>query len=88
MAGSLSSCVIKDEESFCLADSATTHTIFKNQKYFLNLTLAKANVNTISGASAIIEGSRRANLVLPNGTCLFIENALFSTRSKRNLLSF
>ena len=27
-------------------------------------------------------------MMLPNGTCLSIENAMFSTRSKRNLLSF
>ena len=88
MAGSLSLCDMKDEESFCLADSATTHTILKNKAYFSHLTLAKANVNTISGASDIIEGSGRASIMLPNGACLLIENAMFSPRSKRNLLSF
>ena len=88
MASSLSSCVIKNKESFCLADSATTHTILKNKAYFSHLTLAKANVNKISGASDIIEGSGRASIVLPNGTCLLIKNAMFSTRSKKNLLSF
>ncbi|XP_074336380.1 uncharacterized protein LOC141673528 [Apium graveolens] len=88
MVSSLSSCVIKNEESFCLADNATIHTILKNKAYFSHLTLAKANVNTISGASDIIEGSGRASIELPNGTCLLIKSAIFSTRSKRNLLSF
>ena len=88
MASSLSSCVLKDDESLCLADSATTHTILKNQKYFSHLILAKANVNTIYGASDLIESSRRANIVLPNGTRFPIDDAIFSTISKRYLLSF
>ena len=72
----------------CLADSATTHTILRNQKYFLNLTLLKANVNTISGLADLIEGSSRAMILLPNNTRICISDALYSSRSKRNLLSF
>lgn len=49
-------------EIFSLADSATTHTILKDKKYFQSLTLIKAKVNTISGSSNIIEGSGRANI--------------------------
>ena len=49
----------KDGE-LCLVDSATTHTILKNPKFFLNLQIAKANVSTISGITDIIEGSGRA----------------------------
>ncbi len=41
-------------EDFCLADSATTHTIFKDKKYFQQLSLSKAYVNTISGSSNLI----------------------------------
>ena len=33
----------------CRADSATTHTILRNQKYFSHITLVETNVNTISG---------------------------------------
>ncbi|XP_074336580.1 uncharacterized protein LOC141673737 [Apium graveolens] len=88
MASSLTSCAIKDETSLCLADNATTHTTLKNQKYFSHLLLAKANVNTISGASDLIKGSARANIMLPNGTQLIIDDAMFSSRSTRNLLSF
>ena len=46
-----------NREDFCLADSATTHTILKDKKYFQILKLCKANVNTISGSSNLIENS-------------------------------
>ncbi|KAG6660347.1 hypothetical protein CIPAW_03G099500 [Carya illinoinensis] len=45
-------------------------------------------VHTISGSSNLIEGSGRAYIVLPNGTKFCIDNALFSSQSRRNLLSF
>ncbi|KAG2678802.1 hypothetical protein I3760_11G021200 [Carya illinoinensis] len=72
----------------CLADSATTHTILKDKKYFQNLTLNKVYVHIISGSSNLIEGSGRAYIVLPNGTKFYIDDALFFSRFKRNLLSF
>ncbi|KAL4639000.1 hypothetical protein ACB092_03G186400 [Castanea dentata] len=75
-------------EDFCLADSATTHTILKDKKYFQSLTLIKARVNTISSSSNIIEGSGRANIMLSNGTKFCIDNALYSSKARRNLLSF
>jgi hypothetical protein len=40
--------------NLCLADSATTHTILKENKYLEYLTLAKANVTTISGPADMI----------------------------------
>ena len=55
-------------KEFCLADSATTHMTLKDKKYFQNLILYKANVNTISGSSNLIEGSGRAIIMLLNGT--------------------
>jgi len=48
----------------------------------------KAKVNTISSSVDLIEGSRRANIMLPNGTRFIIDNVLFSTKSRRNLLCF
>ena len=75
-------------EALCLADSATTHTILKYEKYFSQLILAEANVSTISGVANLIEGTGRASFSLPNGTKFVINDALFSSRSKRNLLSF
>ncbi|TYI93626.1 hypothetical protein E1A91_D02G148300v1, partial [Gossypium mustelinum] len=47
-----------------------------------------AHINTISGSSKLIEGSGRAIILLPKRTKLVIDDALFSTKSQRNLLSF
>ena len=63
----------------CLADSATTHSILRDRKYFSNLVLAKVKVTTISGQSDVIEGSGKAQIMLPNGTILSIKNALYAT---------
>ena len=66
-------------EDICLADSATSHTIFCSAKYFEHITMIRAGVNTISGSSNIIEGSGKANIVLPNGTKFCIDEALYSS---------
>lgn len=72
----------------CLVDSATTHTILRSREYFTQLTLIEANVRTISGVAKMIEGSGRACILLPEGTKLIINDALYSSKSRRNLLSF
>ena len=72
---------------FCFADSATTHSILWDRKYFSNLVLAKVKVTTISGQSDVIEGSGKAQIMLLNGTILSIKNALYATWSIQNLLS-
>ncbi|KAK9169791.1 hypothetical protein Syun_001931 [Stephania yunnanensis] len=77
-----------NKSDMCLADCATTHTILKNREYFSNLNLADANVQTISGISNLINGSGRANIMLPGGTTIHVDNALYSEKSRRNLLSF
>ena len=77
-----------NNEDGCLVDNATMHTILWNKKYFHNLILAKANVTTIYGYANLFEGSGRANIMLPNGTKLQINDALDSNRSNRNLFSF
>ena len=71
-----------NDADICLADSATMYTIFKEKKYFSHLTLGEANVNTISGSTKLIEGSRRANILLSKGTKFIIEDALFFTSLK------
>jgi len=71
----------------CLADSATTHTILMH-KYFLNMRMMNAKVNTISDSTNLIEGSGRANIIFPNRTRFVIYNVLFSTKTRKNLLSF
>ncbi|GAV92579.1 hypothetical protein CFOL_v3_35957, partial [Cephalotus follicularis] len=48
----------------------------------------KANLGTISGTSDLIEGSGMTSFVLSNRTQMRITNTLYSTKSRRNLLSF
>ena len=49
----------------CLADCATTHTIFHDKKYFSNISLGKSNVNTISSPVDLIQASGIATIILP-----------------------
>src|SRR5688572_3414512 len=72
----------------CLLDSGTTHTILKHKEYFSKLKMVKADVTTISGTTKLIEGYGKAQIILPNGTKLVINDALYSSKSRRNLISF
>ena len=45
-------------------------------------------MKTISGPEDLIEGIGKAEFILPNGTKFVIDEALFSPKSTRNLLSF
>ena len=77
-----------NEGDVYLADYVTTHTIVREKIYFFNLITTNTSVSTISGTSNLIEGFGRANIVLPNGTRFHINDALYSSKSRRNLLSF
>ena len=70
------------------AHYATTHTILRGKRYFIELTLIKANLSTIYGTTNLVEGSGRANITLPNGTRFHINDTLYSSKSRRNLLNF
>ena len=59
-----------------------------DKKYFSNLTLVPFNVKTISSPVDLIKGFGRATIVLPNGTKFQIDDAFYSNKSNRNLLSF
>jgi hypothetical protein len=75
-------------EDLCLVDSCIIHTILRNKKYFQYLILNKASVNIVSSLSNLIEGSRRANIILPKGTKFCIDGALCSFKYRGNLISF
>ena len=77
-----------NEDDVCLTDCATMHTILRDKRYFLELTLIKVNVSTISGTTNLVEGFGRTNRMLPSGTRFYINDALYSSKSRRNLLSF
>lgn len=52
-------------EDACLIDSGITHIILKNEKYFFSqLNVGETSVITINSSSKLIEGSRRANILL------------------------
>lgn len=72
----------------CLVDSATTHTILRNNKYFMSLVLIEGKVNIISSPVDLIKSCRIAMFILANGMELCIYDALYSPKSRRNLLSF
>jgi hypothetical protein len=76
---------IRDE---CLVDSGTTNTILKSKKYFSQLSPTETHINIIYGISNLIEGSGRAYTLLPEGTKLIINDALYSSKSRKKLLSF
>ncbi|TYI68262.1 hypothetical protein E1A91_D08G077700v1, partial [Gossypium mustelinum] len=50
--------------------------------------MQKASMSTISGSTKVIEGFRRANILLPKETKFQINDALYSPKFQRNLLSF
>ena len=69
-------------------DSASSHTILRSNIYFTHLVTKEEYVNTIIGSGNVIEGSGRAIILFPGGTKFIINNALLSTKSLKNLLSF
>ena len=77
-----------DDANVCLIDSATMHTILKNLTYFSYLKRQTTSVSTICGNAKLIEGSGGAHIILPKGTKLVIEEAIYSEKSQRNILSF
>ena len=77
---------LSNYEDICLI--ATTHTIFKNEKYFSHLSMDNMNITTISGSTNLIKGSERVIVIFSKGTKLIINSATFSPNLRRNLLSF
>ena len=75
-------------EDFCQVDSVTTYTILKDKKIFSIIILNKAYVNTISSSSNLIEDFGRANIMLPKGTKLYIDDALYSSKSQKKFTQF
>ena len=53
----------------------------KIKKYFIHVKLVEANVTTISSATNLIEGYKKATVMLLGETKIIIDNALFSSRS-------
>ena len=74
----LNPCVIDlkiNEGDVCLADCTNTHTILRDKRHFLDLTLTNVNVSTRSGTTNLFEGFERVNIILKNGTRFHINDA-------------
>ena len=67
---------------------AQPHTILREKIYLFNLIITNISVSPISGTTNLIEGSGRVNIMLQNGTIFHINDALYSRKFRRNLLSF
>jgi hypothetical protein len=75
-------------EDIYLINSGTTFTILKDKKYFSILKMGEINANIISDSTKLIEGFERASKLLSGETTIIIHKALFSSKSRRNLLNF
>ena len=75
---------LASEENICIIDSGTTHTILKSKMHFSYLTFQDADVHTISRHAKLIEGSGRATIMLPCGTKVDINKALYFPKSQKN----
>ncbi|KAM0991770.1 hypothetical protein ACFX2I_010088 [Malus domestica] len=71
-----------------LENSATTHTVLLERIYFTNFIPKNALLTTLSDPSNLIERYCKTRIMLSNGTILTIDEALYSLRSGRTLLSF
>ena len=69
-------------------NSDTMHTILMYKRYFSDLKSTKTIINIILGLIDLSEGTDKVSFILPNGTKIFIKDALFSPKFKRNLLSY
>ena len=72
-----------NEDDLFLTNCAKMHTILRDNKHFLQLTLTKVNVSIIFVTINLIEGSGRVNIMLSNGTKFHINDSLYSSKSKR-----
>ena len=63
---------MNENKDVLVVDNESSHTILKNKRYFINLTLKNANISTIAGIASLIEGHGEANILLPMGTHLEI----------------
>ena len=64
--------------NICLANSATSHTILKDRKYFSQIKMGEAYVTIISGSIRLIKG-----FGILEGTRFIINNALFFSKSQK-----
>jgi hypothetical protein len=65
-----------------------TDGMIQDKKYFQYLILNKASVNTMSDSSNLVKGFGRANIILSKEKKNCINDALYYSKFRRNLISF
>ena len=77
------------ERNNIIIDSATTHSILQDKCHFISLNkILDKRITTISGTQTLSNYVGNAHIRLPNGTILFLEDALWAPQATQNLLSF
>ena len=56
---------MNDDMDIFVVDRRPSQMILRDKRYFINLTLKNANINTIAGIAGLIEGYGQANILLP-----------------------
>ena len=79
---------MKDNMDIFVVDSGSSHTILRDKRNFINLTLKNANISTIAGIAGLIEGYGQANILLPKGTHLEISDAFIFIQLKEKPIEF
>lgn len=64
------------------------YTLFYVITFTFNFTLTESSMTTVDDSTLLLQRHGKAQLVLPNGTLLTINKALYSPRSSRMLLIF
>ena len=62
----------------CLVDSGTTHTILRNRQLFVDFIPFISRVSTMTGSDNIIKGRGIAQFLMPNGTMIKVDDALYA----------
>jgi hypothetical protein len=71
-----------DDPTICIIDSGTTHTILREKKYFQNINASRRPITAITGQNYIEKGHRPATIILPQGTAIHIQSAIYAPSSK------
>ena len=84
--------MILDGPDTALLDNATTHSILRKSKYFdfedCNPTWQICELTTIVGKKNFKFREGRAKLLVPRGTPLILEKAMYAHVAPRNLISY
>lgn len=74
------------EQSTMILDSGATITVIKSDKYFTKMQPENYKIASMSGLNLAVRGSGPATFVLPSGSRIYAERALFIPTARRQVL--